>query len=363
MTKLRIAHLLDDFALGGVSRGLEIFTHPAIGTMFGSRVVGVGARAVWAPRCHADIIVTHLPPNWRRLALMASLRLANPGARLLHVEHSYTRAWETRSVAHLRRFRTMLAIAMRLADEVVCVSQAQAQWLAEAAGLPAERIAVIYPYSANPGLGALPLPDFAAARPRRIGAYGRFHPIKGFDRLIAAFRAGAMPGCELMIGGYGAEEAALRAAAAGCAAISFYGKVTDVADFIGQCDVIAIPSHCEAYGQVANEAREGGRPILVSPVDGLPEQVGGAGLVVDFADHAAVARSFATLNPARLLAMAWSGRAATAGCHQARAEQWAQLLRQLAAGLSRRQPALAKPDKSTLRDFPQNYTATAPEPR
>ena len=39
-----------------------------------------------------------------------------------------------------------------------------------------------------------------------------------------------------------------------------------------------VPSRHEAFGLVATEARMAARPILVADVDGLPEQVGEAGL-------------------------------------------------------------------------------------
>lgn len=47
----------------------------------------------------------------------------------------------------------------------------------------------------------------------------------------------------------------------------------DVPDFLSRCDVVAIPSRWEAGGLINIGAREAGRPILVSPVDGLPEQL------------------------------------------------------------------------------------------
>jgi glycosyltransferase involved in cell wall biosynthesis len=82
--------------------------------------------------------------------------------------------------------------------------------------------------------------------------------------------------------------------------------VEDVAGFLAGVDVVAVPSRWEAYGMVANEAREAGRPVLVAPVDGLPEQVqGGGGLVVDFADHGALRRGGRWT--ARLAAMAAAG--------------------------------------------------------
>ena len=326
MSKPKLANLLDDFALGGVSRGLGIFDSAPVRSKVDARVVAVPADAIIAPHVDADIIVTHFPPNWRRIAFLASLRLRNPKARIIHVEHSYTQAWEALKVPNTRRFRTMLSLALRIPHRVICVSEGQAQWLSTVARLPRERLDVIHPYAENPGLATLPTPDFRAPRALRVGAYGRFHEAKGFDLLIKAYKAGLMPGCELILGGFGADEAALRTLADDHPGIRFYGRITDVADFLSGCDLVAVPSRWEAYGQVANEAREAGRPIIVSNLDGLTEQVGDAGMAIDFDDAAAVARAFGGLTQARLEAMSQAARRATYGCALIRQRQWAQLL-------------------------------------
>lgn len=322
--KLRLVNLLDDFALGGVSRALGLFASPQIAALATCRTEAVAGDALLAQAYDADILVVHFPPNWRRLAWVASLRWRNRGARIIWVEHSYTGAWEALKVPSPARFRRMLGMAYRMADAVVCVSEGQAAWLRAATGLG--HIGVIHPFVANDGLGDVPFVAPAPDRPLRIGAYGRFCEQKGFDRLIRAHRAGAMAGTELVLGGFGPDDAALRDAAGDDPAIRFVGKVDDVAAFLAQVDVVAVPSRWEAYGMVANEAREAGRPLLVAPVDGLVEQVGAAGLVVDFADHAAVARACAALRGADLAAMGAAGRAATQGCGARRAQRWADLM-------------------------------------
>ncbi len=329
MSLPRLVNLLDDFALGGVSRGLGIFGASQVQAVAETRVEAIAPTALIAPKLDAQIIVTHFPPNWRRLAFLASLKARNPRACILHVEHSYTRNWAAANVSFPRRFRLMLRLALKMIDHVVCVSHGQAAWLRQVTGAPQSKVDVIYPFSENPGLDDLPLPNFAAPRPLKVGSYGRFHPAKGFELLIAAYRAGAMPGTELLIGGYGDLEADLRTLAGDTPGIHFLGKVERVADFVGQCDIIAIPSRWEAYGQVANEARQGGRPIFVSAADGLPEQVGDAGLIIDFASADAVRQVFASLDRAALLRMGQAGRAATAGCGPARHQQWAELITRL----------------------------------
>ncbi|MDZ3830812.1 MAG: glycosyltransferase family 4 protein [Sphingopyxis sp.] len=331
MTRPRLVNLLDDFALGGVSRGLGIFDSAAVRAVVHPSVVAIRPDAIVAPRLDADIIVTHFPPSWRRLAFLVSLGLRNPQARIIHVEHSYTRAWEAAKVPARRRFRLMLGLSCRMVDQIVCVSQAQARWLEQAARLDPRRIEVIYPFAENRGIDDLALPDFQRAAPLRVGAYGRFHEAKGFDRLIRAWRDGAMPGTELLIGGFGPQESELRALAASVPGIRFVGRIDDVPAFLAQCDIVAVPSRWEAFGQVATEARQAGRPILVAPVDGLPEQVGSAGMVVDFASLGAVERAFASLDPLRLAVMAREARRATAVAGPIRQREWARLLSRLTA--------------------------------
>jgi glycosyltransferase involved in cell wall biosynthesis len=147
MTPARIAHLLDDFAVGGVTRGLAIFGAPELCSDFTSTVAPLPAKALVAPALAADIIVTHFPPNWRRMMFLAALRLRHPRARLVHVEHSYSREWAALHVASPRRFGAMLRLAFAMADRVVCVSAAQRQWFIDLGVIAAEKLVVICPTS------------------------------------------------------------------------------------------------------------------------------------------------------------------------------------------------------------------------
>lgn len=330
MSTIRIAHLLDDFGLGGVTKGLGLFESSELAAHARSTVHPVARNAVRAPALGADLILIHFPMNWRRLVFVADLRRRNPGARIVLVEHSYTPAWEALKVGSTARFHAMLRLAALLLDHVVCVSRAQADWLGAIMALPADRISVIYPHSSPADLALVPPVAWGANRPLCIGAYGRFSEQKGFDVLVAGFARGWYGDCQLLLGGFGPDEDRLRALAAGCDAIRFVGKVTDLAGYLAQCDVIALPSRWEAYGQVANEAREAGRPILVAPVDGLVEQVGEAGLVLDFADRDAIAAALAALSPQRIAAMGHAGRLATRDCGMMRRRQWVDLITRLA---------------------------------
>jgi glycosyltransferase involved in cell wall biosynthesis len=323
--RIRVANLLDDCSLGGVTRALGVFGLPQLQEIADASTIVLPPATIIAPRIAADVIITHFPPNWRRLVLLASLKLRNPAARIVHIEHSYTRAWEAIHVPDRTRFRAMLWLAMRLVESIVCVSHAQAEWLQEAAGIDADRITVIHPYAENPGLADVSLPE--PGKRLRIGAYGRFCEQKGFDILIAAFRRGWFADCDLVLGGFGEDEAKLRALAADCPAIRFTGKVVDVAEFLRSCDVVAVPSRWEAYGMVAHEAREAGRPVLVAPVDGLVEQAPGAGAVVDFTDEESIAEALGALRSAGVQGIAQQARDTVREGQQVRLAQWSALLR------------------------------------
>lgn len=340
MTRIRVVHLLNDFALGGVTRGLAIFDCPTLQAQASHATLAVDPDRLRPPRLDADIIVTHFPPSWRRLVFLLGLRLRNRRARIVHVEHSYSREWADLHVRRPARFGAMLKLAFALADDVVAVSGAQAAWLRAESRTAASKIRVIYPYNRDASLAQVADPVFHPGAPLVIGCYGRLHDAKGFDRLIDAFRClDTADNMRLIVGGYGADLDHLKHRGHGDDRISFAGKVEHPAAFIEQCHVIAVPSRYETYGQVANEAREAGRPILVSTAGGLPEQVGDAGLVVDCADHDALVAALKGLRDQPLAVMSRAGRAATAHCLTERAGLWAELIgkhapRQGVAGVS-----------------------------
>jgi glycosyltransferase involved in cell wall biosynthesis len=335
MKQLRCIHLCDDFALGGVAKALGVYAHPDLSSMIVSRVLPANPRQSLAPRFDADIIVTHCPPSWRTLPFLASLRLRNPGARLVHVEHSYTGAWEAAKVANPRRFRVMLRLAFRLFDEVVAVSHGQARWLRDAAGLAANKLHVLHPWSGSQQLDGVAPPVLLGQRPLVLGAFGRFSEQKGFDTLIDAMAQLDPAQFTLLLGGFGADDAALRAQAAGLPHVRFVGKVDDVPGFLSRCDVIVVPSRWEAFGQVVAEAKLAGRAVLVADVDGMPEQIGDAGIIADCGTAMALAAALAALPTQPLAAMGAAGRHMMLTAERERIDAWQALF------LRHRAPALA----------------------
>ncbi len=326
---VRVAHLLDDFALGGITKSFAVFREPILAQAFASEIRQVQPAWQLAPRLDADVIVTHFTPNWQKLAYVASLRLRNPRARLVHVEHSYADAWEELMVPDRRRFRLMMRLWMKAFDAVCGVSEEQARWVQRVASLPSGSVRVIRPWSGRQGLDRVADLTVDRARPLVLGAYGRLAYAKGFDVLIEAVKMLDNRRFSLVIGGYGPEEEALKRQAAGHANIRFVGTVTNLPDFMAGCHVVVVPSRWEAFGLAASEAKLAGRPIVTSAVDGLPEQVGAAGVVADCGNAEALACILRLLPRMELAEMGRAGRASLDNAETERAEAWLALMHSL----------------------------------
>ncbi|MDQ1538594.1 MAG: glycogen synthase, partial [Actinomycetota bacterium] len=117
---------------------------------------------------------------------------------------------------------------------------------------------------------ASPVPDAPI-----IAAWGRHVEQKGFDLLLNAFRhvREARPGAQLLLGGDGPAEEALRRGAGG--GVTFLGPLdrTGVADLLARSRIAAVPSRVEPFGIVALEAAATGIPLATSNVGGLGEAV------------------------------------------------------------------------------------------
>lgn len=280
---LRVYHLLENGCSEDVMSSLRVFEDPLVAQLVNSMVMPCDTRWRMAPQLpEADVIITHFSPAWSNLLFFRMLRVRNPGAHLVHVEHAYTHSYEKRRVPRKERFRALLRLALsdRAVDEIVCVSRAQSRWLRQAAELDAARCRTIYPWACKEALLRLAPAAPKQGNPLRLGCYGRLSTVKNFGPLIEACKRFRPYEIELLVGGSGGQEGELRQIAGNAPNIRFYGEVRNLSGYLAECDAIVVPSLWEAFGQIATEARLAGRPILVADVDGLPEQVGGAGLCV-----------------------------------------------------------------------------------
>ncbi len=124
---------------------------------------------------------------------------------------------------------------------------------------------------------------FAESKPRPgdhpyILAVGQLSSHKGFDLLIEAFGkiAWKYPQVHLWIAGEGQERLPLEMIVRKkglMERIQFIGKVDEakVAILMAGCLFVAMPSRREPFGIVALEGMAAGKPVLATPVGGLPE--------------------------------------------------------------------------------------------
>jgi glycogen synthase len=116
--------------------------------------------------------------------------------------------------------------------------------------------------------------------PGRVVCVGRLVEQKGFDLALRAMArvVDARPTAHLVVAGDGPEQSALVALAAELGLshrVTFVGAVKhdDVRRLLGSAQVVLMPSRWEGQPLVALEAASVGRPVLSSPVGGLPTVV------------------------------------------------------------------------------------------
>ncbi len=321
----KIAHVLDDVALGGVTQLLKSLT-ACLADDFAHQSCVATTRFAIAPRIDADVIVVHLTMGWSKLPFLISLRQRNPKARLILVEHSYTRSFEAACVPSPWRFRLMLRLAYSVPEKIVAVSEGQARWITEAGLALPERVVVIPCVVDLSRFTAIPAPVHEPGAPLRLGAFGRYHRQKGFDTLIAAMRLVPARIARLEIAGYGEDEMALRQAADGLAHVTI-GDRADAVAFLSRVDAVVMPSRWEAGAVSCWELRAAGRPAIVAAVDGLPEQVPPSiGHVVPPDNPQALAAAIHALAGADLQTMSAHARQSTHGAFTRVLRAWRDLL-------------------------------------
>lgn len=129
----------------------------------------------------------------------------------------------------------------------------------------------------------------AVNKVQRIGFIGRLDPAKGVELLIAAFRQlhEHDPELQLVIAGEGRETyiESLNTLATGLP-VTFLGKA-EPARFFEQIDITVVPSVWEEpLGRVVIEALAYGRPVVATPMGGIPEMIDEDTGVVAYAANA-----------------------------------------------------------------------------
>lgn len=222
----------------------------------------------WLSRERPDAILVHSTTVLTPCIVYARMR----GVPLIFVEHQ--------SFALKRRRDWKLsAMAMRLADRVILLSNAFAEGLrARLGGAFIEGKVAVIPNGIDLALFAP-----AAGRPAgrvRIGMAARFTPTKRQDLLVATLRRlkQQSPGVEwqLSFAGAGDTQRAIRRAAADLgASISFEGSLDEeaLADWFRSLRIYALASDGEAFSTSILQAMATGLPVIASDVGGIRDQL------------------------------------------------------------------------------------------
>ncbi len=174
-------------------------------------------------------------------------------------------------------------------DKIICVSDYVRQDLA-GRGIPAEKLEVV-----PNGINIRPY------QPTEEGDFilslGRLVKTKGLRYLLDAMTE---VDSKLVICGKGPEEKNLRKQIARLGlgdrvVMKGYVSEEEKAGLMSECRFFVMPSLFESFGIAAVELMSQGRPLVCSNVNGLPETVGDAALMVDPKDPKALAKAMNTL--------------------------------------------------------------------
>ena len=192
---------------------------------------------------------------------------------------------------HARRnaaYRVVDFAASQAANAVIAVSADTRRRLA-AAGVPSKKTLTISNGLSSDDMGLLTTiaNDRAriaqTARPVRIGFLGRLSPEKGIDEfLLLARRLSAHVGGQYFrVAGSGPSllrftEESAQLVAEGL--LEYVGDTSDPAGFLGDIDILVMPSHNEGLPYVLLEALAAGCAVVAYGVGGIPEVITDASL-------------------------------------------------------------------------------------
>jgi glycosyltransferase involved in cell wall biosynthesis len=215
------------------------------------------------------------------------------------------------------RARHLEKLLTRRAARVVCITEALARFNREVVGLPPDKLRVVHygldepPSAWGPPGG----PELPADAPVLV-AVARLVPQKGVDvavRALARVRK-TRPETRLVVLGEGPERSALDELAAelgASEAVSFPGRVGDVAWWLRRAALLVHPARWEGFGLALLEAMLCARPVVASAVSSVPEIVvdGETGLLVPPDDPEALAERISALldDPVRAAALGAAG--------------------------------------------------------
>ena len=153
----------------------------------------------------------------------------------------------------------------RAAPVVLCACRATAE-RCRALGVPGDRLRTVY--APAEAVEAVPRPPWAQGPV--VGYVGRIEPAKGTLDLVRAMRD--VDATLVLVGEGGGDYVAAVRAEAG-PRTEFVGQVGDARAYMPWFDLLAVPSHVEAFGTVAAEALAAGTPVVATRSGGVEEYV------------------------------------------------------------------------------------------
>ena len=255
----------------------------------------------------------------------ANLALAAPPERTVLTCHDIIPLLAAKglvSIPHpaLARFTFPLRVrCMKRCARIIAISGSTKKTLVEIAGIPAEKIEVVY-YGCNPAFGPEPSTPGRSRAEERCGVLERqgippgarvvLHVAtatryKNTPAILEALRIlkeNPATGGDVWLLRVGAEffedESALIARLGVGDRIRHAGRILDdrlLAACYRAADAFVFPSLWEGFGWPVLEAMACGTPVVVSNAASLPELAGEAGIFVEPRDHKSLARALASL--------------------------------------------------------------------
>jgi glycosyltransferase involved in cell wall biosynthesis len=260
-----------------------------------------------ARRLRPDLVHTHLV----HADVYGAVAASRSGARLVSTKHN-----DDPFRSGVARFGERLLT--RKAERVICITEALARFNRDVVGLSPEKLRVVhYGLDAPPQAWGAPGGPELPPESRVLLAVTRLTRQKGVDVAIEALVQvrERHPDVHLVVLGEGPLHdglVALTRARGVWDAVSFPGRVGDVAWWLSRSTVVVHPARWEGFGLSLLEAMLSWRPVVASAVSSIPEIVvdGETGVLVPADDSPALAAALSELlaDPARAERMGAAGR-------------------------------------------------------
>lgn len=323
-----VIHLIGDRLAGGSNFYVNRLINSPLNQKYNFLVLRLDEFKSKIASLKPDSIFFHYPCTWRYLLELVKLKRYG---KVIILDHHYCQGFEQDRVSVPWRFHLMLKIAYSLADYVLCVSNAQKEWMLSRQLVDISKVRVIQ-VSVSGAVAIedlLKIPPKSPEHPLVLCAYGRFARQKGFDVLLNAIASLPAEDFNLYLGGYGFEEAEIQKLARNLSQVKLVGVVRDVPGFLALCDAVVIPSRWETGAMVGFEAKAAGKAIVASDIDALPELVGSCGLLVPPNDVRQLAKAIASLPEQNLVAWGQAARESVAGSWERLLGDWESLLEEI----------------------------------